>query len=1068
MNSLGLRSFFFFVFVALAGAVCAAPSPSPSASPTPAPQIDPKLFSGMQWRQVGPFRGGRALAIEGVPGEPNTWYFGAVAGGVWKTLDGGANWTPLFDKQDISSIGAIAVAPSDHNTIYVGTGEAAIRGNTTYGTGVYKSVDGGKNWKNIGLRDTHQIGALIVHPNNPDIVLVAALGHAFGPNAERGIFRTSDGGKTWTKVLSKDENTGGIDVVFDPHNPNVVFASLWQARRQPWFFSSGGPGSGLYKSEDNGVTWKQLTGNGLPDGILGKIGISVSAADSNRVYAIIEAKEGGIFRSDDAGEKWTKINDDGRFRQRAWYFSKIYADPKSVDTVYVLNTGAFKSVDGAKTFNLLPARHGDHHGLWIDPQNPNRIGNANDGGASISMDGGKTWTTQNNQPTAQFYHVATDNAYPYHIYGAQQDNSNVGIASRSEEGVITAQNWFVAGGGECGFVIPDPRDWHIIYSNSEGYVVRYDKNKEEGQDVSVWPMDHSGHGASDLLHRFQWVTPLLLSPHNPDVLYTAAECVFKSTDHGMSWTQISNDLTKNDKSKQQPSGGPLTNDITSVEYYDTVFALAESPKKQGTLWAGTDDGLVHVTTDDGKNWANVTPKMPDWSTVSIIDPSPHDATTAYVAVDRHRLDDFKPYIFKTTDLGKSWSTITNGIPEGAYVHSVREDPKRKGLLYAGTELGVYFSFDDGAHWQPLQLNLPQSPIHDLVVKDDDLVAATHGRSFWVLDNLTPLRQLTTQSASSDMLLYQPQSAVRLHYPEEIDKRQPAGDNPPMGAMIDYYFKSAPKDEVTLDILDAQGKLVRHLSSKEKKENEQPPEWPDRVEAPKTIPANEGMNRFAWDLRYNEPIQIPGAFYSGNPPRGALALPGDYQVKLTANGKTQTAPLHLVIDPRTKDHEGELPKQFELSTQVSERISELHQAVNEIREVKSQIKELHTKFGDDPKVKPALDAADGMEHKMSDVEQKLIQVNMKGSEGNLAFPNMLNEAFDTFTHSVDAGDREPTKPQMDVFASLSGRLDEQLKKWNAIKQDDLPKVTELIKQADLPALVIKENKEGRSPDRPAGL
>jgi hypothetical protein len=559
------------------------------------------------------------------------------------------------------------------------------------------------------------------------------------------------------------------------------------------------------------------------------------------------------------------------------------------------------------------------------------------------------------------------------------------------------------------------------------------------------------------VHRFQWVTPLLLSPHNPDVIYTAGECVFKSVDHGKNWTQISNDLTKNDKSKQQPSGGPLTNDITSVEYYDTVFALAESPKKQGTIWAGTDDGLVQVTTDDGKNWANVTPKMPEWSTVSIIDASPHDATTAYVAVDRHRLDDFKPYIFKTTDLGKSWSTIVNGIPEGAYVHSVREDPKRKGLLYAGTELGVYFSLDDGAHWQPLQLNLPQSPIHDLVVKDDDLVAATHGRSFWVLDNLTPLRQLNAQSPSTDMLLYQPQTAVRLHYPEEIDKRQPAGDNPPMGAMIDYYFKTAPKDEVTIDILDGRGKLVRHLSSKEKKENEQPPEWPDRVEAPKTIPANEGMNRFAWDLRYNEPIQIPGAFYSTTGPRGPLALPGDYQMKLTANGKTQTATLHLVIDPRTKDHEAELPKQFELSTQVSARISELHQAVNEIRDVKSQIKALHTKFADDPKVKPALDAADGMERKMSDVEQQLIQVNMKGSEGNLAFPSMLNEAFDTFSRLVDAGDREPTKPQRDVFALLSGRLDEQLKKWNAIKQDDLPKVSELIKQADLPAIMIKEKK-----------
>ncbi len=1043
-------SFLLFCLFAFAGTIIAAPSPSP----IPAPTVDPKLFSGMQWRQVGPFRGGRALAIEGVPGEPNTWYFGAVAGGVWKTSDGGANWAPIFDKQDISSIGAMAVAPSEHNTVYVGTGEAAIRGNTTYGTGVYKSVDAGKNWKNVGLRETRQIGALIVHPTNPDIVLVAALGHAFGANAERGIFRTSDGGKTWTKVLFKDENTGGIDVVFDPKNPNVVFAALWQARRQPWFFSSGGSGSGLYKSEDNGVTWKQLTGNGLPDGILGRIGIAVSGADSNRVYTIIEAKEGGIFRSEDGGEKWTKINDDGRFRQRAWYFSKIYADPKSPDTVYVLNTGAFKSVDGAKTFNLLPARHGDHHGLWIDPNDPNRIGNANDGGASISTDGGKNWTTLNNQPTAQFYHVATDNAFPYHIYGAQQDNSNVCIASRTDSGTIGPEDWYPAGGGECGFVLPDPRDWRVIYSNSEGYINRYDKNKEQSQDISVWPMDNSGHGAVDLAHRFQWVTPFIMSRHNPDVLYTAAECVFKSTDRGASWSQISQDLTRNDKSKQQPSGGPLTNDITSVEYYDTIFALAESPRQPGILWAGTDDGLVQVSTDDGKTWAKVTPKMPDWSTVSIIDASPHDANTAYVAVDRHRLDDFKPYIFRTNDLGKTWTAITNGIPDGAYTRAVREDPKRKGLLYAGTELGVYFSLDDGMHWQALQMNLPQSPIHDLVVKDDDLVVATHGRSFWVLDDLTPLRQVDAQKTAADVVLYQPQTALRLHFAEEFDKRQPVGDNPPPGAIINYYFKTTPKDEVTLDILDAQGRLVRHLSSKEKKENEQPPEWPDRVEPVKTIPANEGMNRFAWDLRYNNPVQIPGAFYAGNGPRGPLALPGDYQLKLTANGKTQMATLHLAIDPRTKGQEAELQKQFALSQQVAERISQLHQAVNEIRDVKSQIKTLHGKFGDDGRVKVALDSADAMESRMSEVEQQLMQVNMKGSEGNLAFPNMLNEAFDSFSHSVDAGDREPTKSQMDVFSSLNGRLEEQLNKWSAIKKDDVPKVTAMIKEADLPALVIK--------------
>jgi photosystem II stability/assembly factor-like uncharacterized protein len=1051
---MSLRSLFirlaFFLFLCLF-----LPSAARAADPTPAPPgtIDEKLFRGMQWRQVGPFRGGRALAIEGVPGEPGTYYFGAVAGGVWKTLDGGANWAPLFDKETISSIGAIAVAPSDHNVVYVGTGEAAVRGNVSYGTGVYKSVDAGKTWKNIGLKDTRYIGALIVDPKNADIVIVAALGHIFGPNQERGIFRTTDGGKTWAKVLSKDQETGGIDVVFDPNNSNIVFAALWQARRQPWFFSSGGPGSGLYRSEDGGATWKRLEGHGLPEGILGRIGVSVSGADSNRIYAMIEAKEGGLYRSEDGGMKWARVNEDGRFRQRAWYFSKVYADPKAPDTVYVLNTGLFRSVDGGKSFTLLPARHGDHHGLWIDPQNPQRIANTNDGGASISSDGGKTWTTQNNQPTAQFYHVAVDNAFPYHIYGAQQDSSNVGIASRTDSGVIGPQDWFQAGGGECGFVIPDPRDWHIIYSNNEGYLTRYDRNKEQANDASVWPLDNSGHGAADLVHRFQWVSPLLLSPHNPDTIYTAGECVFKSTDQGNSWTQISGDLTRNDKSKQQPSGGPLTNDITSVEYYDVIFALAESPKQKGMLWAGTDDGLVHVSTDEGQHWTNVSPKMPEWSTVDLIEPSPHDANTAYVAVDRHKLDDLKPYIFKTADAGKTWSAITTGIPEGANVHAVREDPKRRGLLYAGTELGMFVSFDDGAHWQPLQLNLPISPIHDLLVKDDDLVVATHGRSFWILDDITPLRQVNAQSAQMDAILYQPQTGLRLHYPTEFDKRQPVGENPPAGAIINYFLKTAAKDEVTLDILDAQGKLVRHLSSKEKKENDQPPEWPDQVETPRTIPAAEGMNRFAWDLHYDDPIQTPGAFYYGEGPRGPLALPGDYQVKLTVAGKSQTAPLHLAIDPRIKDAEAALPKQFELASKISNRIGELHQAVNEIRDVKTQIQSLHKQFGTEDRLKPALTAADELAKKMSAVEEQLIQVNMKGSEGNLAFPNMLNEAIYSLSLTIQAADYGPTLPQYEVFKMLSGRLDEQLKKWAQLKTDEVPKIAALIKQMDLPAISV---------------
>src|SRR3982075_1226404 len=880
-----------------------------------ASQVDPQLFSAMKWRQIGPFRGGRVVAVSGVPGDPATWYFGAVAGGVWKSTNAGSTWQPVFDEQKIASIGAIAVADSDHNVIYVGTGEACPRGNITYGDGVYKSLDAGKTWQHLGLRDTRHIGAIVVDPRNPDIVFVAALGHAFGPNEERGIFRTGDGGKSWQRVLFHDRDTGGIDVFFAPRNPNTLFASLWQVRREPWGFSSGGAGSGLYRSTDGGFTWKLIEPHGLPDGPLGRIGVSVSGADSNRVYAAIEAKEGGVFRSDDGGDSWMRINSDHRFRQRAWYYSHIFADPVALNTVYVLDTGAFRSTNGGKDFELLPAPHGDHHALWIDRRDPRRLINGNDGGATISVDGGNSWTQQYNQPTAQFYHVAVDNHWPYRIYGAQQDNSTIAIASRDDEGVIGRQDWYEVGGGESGYIAPDPSDPEIVYANAEsGQITRYDHRTGNQRDVSIHPLDVSGNGAADLEYRIQWTEPVFVSRHDSKVLYTAAQFVLKSSDEGRSWRRISADLTRNDKSKQRPSGGPITLDITSVEYYDTVFALAESPLQQGLLWAGTDDGLIHVTHDDGQTWRNVTPRdMPEWSMVSIIEPSPHEAGSAFAAIDRHKLDDFKPLIYRTHDSGKTWTRIVSGIPEGAYVRSVREDPWRKGLLYAGTELGVYVSFDDGGHWQPLQLNLPVSPIHDLVVKDDDLVVATHGRSFWVLDDLTPLRQLDPAAAVPEVRLYQPQPAYRLHFPLEVNRRQPVGDNPPPGAIIDYYFKSAPKDEVTLEILDKDGKLVRHLSSKEKKETEQPPEWPDRQERVKTIPANEGMNRFAWDIRYNDPIQIPGAFYGGDGPKGPLALPGDYQVKLTVAGKTQTAPLHLAIDPRIKDAEAALPKQFELST-----------------------------------------------------------------------------------------------------------------------------------------------------------
>ncbi|HEV7551824.1 MAG TPA: glycosyl hydrolase, partial [Candidatus Angelobacter sp.] len=1007
---------------------------TPAQTPPPAAgQIDEKTFGAMRWRQVGPFRGGRVLAVTGVPGEPNVFYFGGASSGVWKSTDAGTNWQPLFDKQSIASIGAIAVAPSDHNVIYVGSGEACIRGNISYGNGVYKSVDAGKTWKNIGLKDTQHVGALIIDPKNPNTVFVAALGHAYGPNEERGIFRTTDGGATWQKVLYKDNRTGAIDVVFDPTNSSTLFASLWEMYRNPWSLNSGGPGSGLYKSIDGGTTWSHIEGHGLPPGIMGRIGISVSGADSNKIYAMVESKEGGLYRSDDGGDSWIRMNEDGRLRQRAWYFSHIFADPKSPDTVYVLNTGMFRSTDGGRTFGLLPAPHGDHHGLWIDPDNTDHLINGNDGGATVSLDGGRTWSTQYNQPTAQFYHVITDNRWPYYIYGAQQDNSTIAIKSYDDDGVIGRQDWYPVGGGESGYIAPYPPDPNITFANAEAFTSRFDKRTEQLVDISVWPLDVSGNGAEKLLHRFNWTSPLTISPHDPNTLYTAAERVFKSTNAGQSWTAISGDLTRNDKAKQKPSGGPITLDITSVEYYDTIFALAESPLKKDTLWAGTDDGVIQLTTDGGQHWANVTPRdMPEWSMISIIEASHHDPNTAYVAVDRHKFDDFRPLIFRTRDNGKSWILTANGIPEGAYVRSVREDPKRKGLLYAGTETGVYFSVDDGGHWQPLKLNLPTVPIHDLEIHGDDLIAATHGRAFWVLDDITPLRQLDTVSSTAEMVLFKPQTALRLHLPTDIERRGPVGDNPPPGAIISYYFRTAPKGEVKLEVIDSTGRVVRKLSSKEKKGDEQPPEWPDQVKEVTTIPASAGMNRYAWNLRWEPPVKIPGAFYSGIGPQGPLAQPGQYTIKLTAGNQTQSQPLEIVMDPRTKNvNADDLRKQFELALQVRDANMELHRAVNQVRTMRAEIKAMQQRFDDDPKVKPLLEQAAALDKKMAPIEEQLIQVNMKGSEANLAFPNMLNEQLDSFSGIVQAGDGAPSQQQYEVFKLLRGQLDQQLAAWKQI-------------------------------------
>jgi photosystem II stability/assembly factor-like uncharacterized protein len=1049
-------------------------------------------WKNLQYRLVGPFRGGRVVAVSGVVGQDDVFYFGATAGGVWKSTDAGLNWKPIFDKTKGASqaIGAIAVSESDPNVIYVGTGEACIRGNVVGGNGVYKSIDAGKTWKFAGLADTHAIGRIAVDPKNPDIAFVAALGHPFGDNEERGVFRTQDGGKTWQKVLYKDAKSGGIDVVLDPTNANILFAALWQVRRTPWSLDSGGPGSGLYRSIDGGTTWKELKGHGLPEGILGRIGVSVSGANPNRVYAAIEAEKGGIYRSDDGGDSWSLTTGDHRFTQRAWYYMHIFADPKSEDTVYILNTGVYRSHDGGKTFTRVRAPHGDNHGLWIDPNNPKRMINGNDGGATVSIDGGATWTTLYNQPTAQFYHVVTDNRFPYYIYGAQQDNSTVGIASASPEGAIDRPDWYDVGGGESGYIAPDPNDPEIVYAGSYGGdITRYDHRTGEQQFINPWPINPIGWGAADLKYRFQWTEPIVFSPHDPKTMYFAAQMLFKTTDAGMNWTIISPDLTRNDKSKQAPSGGPITKDNTGVEVYDTIFSVVESPAQKDLIWAGTDDGLIQLTRDGGQNWENVTPKaMPEWGTVSMIEASPHDAGTAYVAVEKHKADDFAPYIFKTADFGKTWTMLVEGIPSNDYVHAVRIDPRHPSLLFAGTEQGVYVSFNEGAHWQPLQLNLPPAPVNDLVVKNDDLVVATHGRSFWILDDITALEQYSDSIPNAEAYLFTPAEANHTVFHGSFFV--PAGNvgkNPPAGAVIDYWLKtSLKKDEdknksagsdaaeadsnsassgekkqeppkITLEILDSSGKVVRKYPRKEEAGDEE--EEFRRDQSAGNLPADAGFNRFVWDLHYEGATKIPHSALWGGDTAGPQALPGTYQVRLTVLGKSYTAPLAIKPDPRLQVTQEDLTKQFDLLIKIRDKLSETDDAIIQIRDLRDQIKAIDARLKSDPRAKSIADAGKSLDAKMTAVEEALIQTKAKSDEDVLNFPVRLNNDLAALGGVVGSADSAPTAQSYEVFDTVSKAVDEQLTKWKAIVSSDVAAYNNLMKQQDVPAVILKQPETG---------
>jgi photosystem II stability/assembly factor-like uncharacterized protein len=1030
-----------------------------------------KPFKGMKYRLIGPFRGGRSLTAAGIPGDPTTYYFGATGGGVWKSTDGAMTWTSVFDKEGTSAIGSLAVSNSNHNILYVGTGEACIRGNISHGDGVYKSLDGGKSWKNTGLKDSRAIGKVIINPTNPDIAFVAALGHPYGPNTERGIFRTMDGGKTWEKVLYKDENTGGIDVAFDPHNPNILFGALWQARRTSWSMDSGGPGSGLYRSNDGGTTWKRLEEHGLPKGPYGKIGVAVGA-NSDRVYALIEAHnpDGGLYRSDDGGETWQLVNPRHSLWQRPWYYMHVIADPRDENVLYIMDVDAYRSTDGGHLFNKVRVPHGDNHGLWIDPQDTRRMIASNDGGVTVTLDGGKTWTTQDNQPTAQFYHVITDGATPYRVYGPQQDSGTVGIASRSDSGSISYSDWYDVGGGEAGYIAPYPPDPNIVYAaDYQGNITRYDRHTGQVKAITEQPELSDAYGAANLEHRFQWTAPVMISPHDPNTLYHGGEVLFKTTDGGVHWQAISPDLTRNDKSKQKVSGGDITLDDSGTEYYDTIFALVESPMTKGLLWVGTDDGLIQLTKDEGKTWTNITPKdMPEWSRISQIDASVFDASTAYVAVDRHQFDDLHPYIYKTNDFGKTWTKLGQGIPDNAFVRVVREDPKKRGLLYAGTEIGVFVSFNDGANWRPLKLNLPTTPVHDLTIKDNDLVVATHGRAFWILDDVSPLRQFTDAISGKDAFLYTPGDAYRIQAGASGEKRpsKRTGQNAPAGAVIYYFLKDAPKKDVEakIEILDASGKVVRKYSSAETDPLEEPLE-PDDKKPEKQVKPEEGLNRFVWDLRYEGARNVPGYYLweYGSGARGPVAVPGHYQARLTVGGQSQTVGFDLKLDPRVNVSQADLEAQFNLLLQTRDELSQVYDTVNQVQDVRAQLAGLKRRLPQNAASKNIAVAADDLEKKLVALREALVNLEIDANEDSLAYPPQLDAKLAYLAMDVSTADSAPTEAEFKQFEKLKRQSGELIARWDDLQRRDLAAFQKLTAEGSLSTVVVPP--AGRAMDEP---
>ena len=1062
------------------------------AGQTSSAPYDTSALAALRWREIGPFRGGRSVAVAGSSKRANEYYFGTTGGGVFKTTDGGIGWAPVTDKYFGGTIGAIGVSESNPDIVYVGGGEYPIRGNVSHGDGVWRTSDGGKTWASLGLAETRQISRVRVHPTNPDIVYVGAQGHVFGPNSERGVYKTTDGGKNWRKILYRNDSTGVTDLVLDPNNPETIYAAFWQAWRTPWQLVSGGAGSGIFKSADGGEHWTEITRNpGLPQGVIGNIGLAVSPSNSNKVWAIVEADSGGVFRSSDGGATWTRTNSDRRLRQRAWYYTRIFADPKDDKSIYVLNTGMYRSTDDGKTVKSIQVPHGDNHDLWIAPNDAQRMIEANDGGANVSFNGGGSWTEQD-QATAQFYHVTTTNHFPYRVCGAQQDNSTLCGPSRKGGG-IDISDWYDVGGGESGYIAVRPDTPDVVFAGSYGgLLTRKDINTGFERDINPWPNNPMGHDAADAKYRFQWTFPIVISPHNPGRMYVGSSVIFQTDDEGQTFKAISPDLTMHEPRTLGASGGPITKDQTSVEYYGTVFTIAESPRTAGVIWAGSDDGLVQITRDAGRTWKNVTPPgLPQWARISMIEPSSFMSGTAYVAANRYQLDDMRPYLFKTNDYGATWRPITNGIPATEFTRVLREDPERAGLLYAGTERGVWVSFDDGANWQSLRRNLPIVPIHDLAVKEGDLIAATHGRSFWILDDLSALRQLHPEITRTPAFLFKPSRVFRAGFAggggTGAAGGHPSGANPPSGAVI-YYWLGQPRQLVTMDFLDSQGEVIRSFTSQqdptvaadsirgdsirtarndslrragvtpdtavraEARGEESPPgeEGTIRRPPPPRVANKAGLDIFAWNLRYPDASVFDNMILWAGGTNGPVALPGSYSVRMNVNGQRYTQPLVIVKDPRVTASDADLREQFDFLVRIRDKTSQANDAVKVIRNVKAQLADREKRMPSD-KSAAFSNAANALSAKLSAVEGELYQVRNQSSQDPLNYPIKLNNKIAALSGVVGGAAAKPTSQSYTVFNDLSAQLDRQLQTMRGALLV-LPSLNAALKAAGLPPIV----------------